>query len=316
MVALNEASILQRLRNVKEGLSDIDSNISGKLNEKGVECALIMPLLETILDFDPIEDICYESSSLEKNGQRFDFLIENCFLIEAKRLNVSLKDMQEQLKRYILGNKNINFGILTNGIRYIVYLQKTFIREHSPENRELLVPMKKDVLEVLNFSVDDENFIDIIRLFQKDNYKYHFQRIAHYVLSCYNQGKVSKVCEDKELNELIKDKIRDSLNIQTGIYLNKINSGEYTSGDILVYTNENFEIHVTVQEDGRVKLIPGAVKNINFNGILNTKFENIIDLVRSEWTEEKVFIDPLDIIRVATKSTRLHNQSQYKFVKI
>ena len=50
----------------------------------GVECTLLVPLLEIGLEFDAMEDINYEVSSSVKNNQRFDFLIKNCFLIEAK----------------------------------------------------------------------------------------------------------------------------------------------------------------------------------------------------------------------------------------
>ena len=74
----------QRLNKILDD-QDKDSPVySGKLREKGVEYSIILPLLETILNFDPIDDIEYECNSNQVHGQRFDFLLDGCFVVESK----------------------------------------------------------------------------------------------------------------------------------------------------------------------------------------------------------------------------------------
>jgi hypothetical protein len=317
MPALDESGLKQRLKRIVEDEQSENPQFRGKLNEKGIECSILIPIFEIFLGFDALEDITYESASANRNDQRFDFLIDNRFLVEAKRLGANLADIKKQIVDYIITNDRINYGLLSNGYNFSFYIQKSYIKKYLGPHEEIHVPIKRDVLPVFTISIDDEYFEPIIRLFSKDTYIEHFERIARYVLSRYNNGKVSKITGDRDLNEKIKELIREEVDPKAGYYLNDIKANRIKQGDILAYENDNVKIPISVEMDGRVRLSKGSAEIKNMNRTMESAFRPMIDRILNSWNEkDHIFDNPLDIIREATGKKKLYKQEQYKFVPI
>jgi len=317
MPALDESGLRQRLKRLIEDEQSEVPKFRNKLNEKGVECSILIPIFEILLGFDALEDIQYESESNSRNDQRFDFLIDSRFLVEAKKLGANLPEIKKQIENYIITNDNINYGLLSNGYDFSFYIQKSYIKEFLGPNEEMHIPIKRDVLPVLTISIDDKHFEQIISLFSKDTYMDHFDSIARYVLSRYNHGKINKITGDREINEKIKEFIRDEVDPKAGFYLNDIKANKIKSGDKLTFENDNVKLTLTVEVDGRVKLPKGNAEIKNMNRTMQSAFRPMIDLVLNGWNEkDHIFDHPLDIIRAATGKKKLYKQEQYKFHRI
>lgn len=315
MPITNEEALRDRLAEVVE-----DEKGSGeyhdKLNEKGVECAIILPIVEILWGFDALKDVEYESSSKERNDQRFDLLIENRFLVESKKLGVDLEQMKKQVEGYIISNNNINYGVLTNGFEYIFFLQKSFIKGFLGPEKEMGIPIGRDVIPVLTITIDDhDNFIPIMKLFAKGLYDHQFRRIAEFVLSVHNQGKVWQLTTDSKVNDVLKQKIKDELDIKKGVFLSDIQKGDRRIGDVLVFKTDDLSISISREPDGRVRLPKNGAVILNMNNVLNSDFRPMIELVMHDWsTHDTYFDDPYDIIRQALGKKKLHRKDKYSFL--
>lgn len=322
MPVLNENSFLQRLQSIVEDERKDNPDLRNKLKEKGVECSILIPLFEILLGFDSMNDIEYEVSSSEQSNQRFDFLIDKRFLLEAKQLGVDLKDnITKQIREYIYQNEAIDYGILSNGYEYAVFIQKSFIKKLADQDDiKLLVSEKMNVLHVFTISIDHKDFQEIIKLFSKNEYRVNFKKIALFALSVLNpKKKATKISPNRALNRVLQTLIKDTIDVKPGFYLNDINEGKIQADDLLVYENDEIKITIKVKRDGRVSLVKGGVEILNMNRVMeDAKFSKIIDLVVSgEWNKKDIqFNDPYEIIRKATGKKNLYNKEQYEFKRI
>jgi hypothetical protein len=316
MPALNEASFFQRIDKIKELLSSEEhqDNIITSLQEKGVECAILTPLFEILLGFDALTDIKYEYTSTNKFN-RFDFLIDNRFIVEAKRLNSPLSSLHKQISDYIEYHDEIPYGMLSNGSEYAFFIQKSFIKEFLGPEDKLKITFKKNVFHVFSLSIFDVKFIEVIKLFSKDQYHQIFSNIARYALTRINNSRGTKICDDKELNQYLQEKISEAMDICPGAYFKEIQDGKLKIGDSLVYEDECVKIPVLIENDGRVKLKKGTVIVKDFMKIIDNEFSPLIDLVKNEWkNEDVIFDDTSEIIKIATGRERLR-KGQYDFYK-
>ncbi|WP_020614744.1 hypothetical protein [Sediminispirochaeta bajacaliforniensis] len=314
MPALNESSFLQRIDTIKELLSNEDQqdSIIATLQEKGVECAILTPLFETLLGFDALRDIKYEYTS-NKKFNRFDFLIDNRFIVEAKRLNSPLTSLHKQISEYIEYHDDIPYGMLSNGSEYAFFIQKSFIKEFLGPEEKLKINFKKNVFHVLSISIFDVYFLEVIKLFSKDQYHQYFSNIAKYALTRINNSRGTKICDDKEMNQYLQEKISETMDIRPGAYLKDIQDGKLKTGDTLVYEDECVKIPVTIENDGRVKLKKATVIVKDMMKIIDNEFSPLIDLVRTDWkNEDVVFNDTAEIIKIATGRERLR-KGKYEF---
>lgn len=207
--------------------------------------------------------------------------------------------------------------MLTNGDFYEFYIQQEYILKSNKSGKKPDIPIGKEVLPVLSVSCEDEEFLDIIKLFSKDTYEEHFDRIAQYVLSRYSKGHgIHKITDDKNLNKIIKEKIDKTLNVEKGCYLKEIKNGKLNPGDKLQFENGVVKIVVTVQGDGRVKLENGNANVMDVIKARETEFKPMIDLIshpeNNNWY--KTYSDPFDIIRDAINKRKLyHKEVKYRF---
>lgn len=313
MAVTNETSFKQRIGYLRDALAKDNSEIAANLNEKGVECAILIPLIEHIWGFDAMLDVKYEYTS-DKRFERFDFLVDNRFVIEAKKLNASLNEaIISQIEKYIKNHEFIKYGMLSNGSDYVFFLKKDFIKDFLGPEEKFRVEYDNSIFKTLSLSIDDPKFFDIMSVFNKNTYHETFKMMAKYVLTLINKTRGTKIVDDKDLNQLIQEKIAEAINVKEGILLKDIQAGKYKIGQIITFENEDLSIPLSVMNDGRVKLIKNTVKVKDMNNVDNSEFKPIIDLVRNEWkTNDVLFDDIKDVIRVATNKQRLYGTYEFK----
>ena len=306
MPALDKVSFRQRVDNLKDDLSADSSELVQRLNEKGVECSIIIPLFEVLLNFDSMRDIQYEYTS-DIRYDRFDFLIDNRFIVEAKKLNAPLgARVTAQLEKYIAFHENISYGMLSNGSEYAIFIQKSFIKEFLGPNEKFKIQFEREVFHIMTISIFDDKFFEVIKLFSKDTYHEVFSQLARYVLTRINQTRITKIVDDKSLNKYLYKKIAETMNIQHGAYLKEIQAGKTKPGQKVKFKNDFVTIQVEILNDGRVKLKKGEAKVFDMMKCLASEFAPMIDLVRDEWlNEDYVFNSTDEIIKIATGRERL-----------
>lgn len=311
------AKRLEDLRTLIREKPEEFEKLGQSMHEKGVECAIIIPLLEVILEFDTTCDVQYEKLSDSKNGQRFDFLIENRLLVEAKALSANLDEHYGQLEKYIEGNNDIDCGLLTNGVDFQVWIQKSFL-EHESGKKLPHAPHVARVLEVsLDTDADTVQFVlASLALFSKSKYQQSLSTIAR-IAGFYavgGKGKPPILAEDKEIDKILKDRIRAAMSIQKGVYYDDVVSGKLKAGEKLQYRNECVEVTVEVMETGTVKLRKGCANVLNMVSAMQKGWRPMVKVIEEEWSQDdREFKDPLEIIKIALNKQKLFNRGNYKF---
>ena len=289
--------------------------VAARLHEKGVECAIVVPLLEVVLDFDAM-DIAYEQESSTKHGQRFDFLLEERFLVECKPLGANLDEHRKQISRYIQGNDDINYGLLTNGVDYQFWIQKTYLEKIAGTELRHTDPVAR-ILE-LSLQRDSSQFLlDAIRIFAKGSYVQTFESIAS-VAGYYasgSRGKPRNVHEDRKINEELRERIRGAVVVTKGVYYDDVVSGKLSPGATLTYADECVSITVEVTETGTVILRRGGANVLNMVLAVKEGWEAMIPFAMGKWLEaDTEFQDPLELIKIALNKQRLFNKERFAFL--
>jgi hypothetical protein len=311
---MTKQELQMRFKSILAELNADNSSVHQRFQEKGVECNILMPLLE-YLGFDPIKDICFEHTSSER-FDRFDFFVDNKLIIEAKKLNEYLSPkLKGQIEKYLTYHKQINFGILSNGLGFAFFMRKSFLEEYLKPNETFKISYNRDVFSVLNITIEEDDFFDVIDLFKKNCYQNTFSDIAKFAITIINQGRATKLVDDKELNKRLQDKIAQALDINHGALLKDIEEGHLRTNDIMKFENEFLRIRVTVQNDGRVELKKNSIEVLNFAKLIDSEFSPLITLLQGDWkNSNQIFFDSRDLIREATGKTKL-SKDKYKFVR-
>jgi len=311
----NLTRLRERIDYVKSELQKEQTDLISTLSEKGVECTVLVPIFETMLGFDIVKDINYEYTS-NKRYERFDFLIDGRFIVEAKRLNEQFSvKLEKQIEKYIAHHDEINYGLLSNGCDFAFFIQKSFIKGFLPPERTFKISFPREVFHVFTVSIFDDQFYDILNLFRKDCYHDTFSKMARFALSVINQKRATKIVDDKELNSWLQGRIEKTMNVQHGALLDEIHNGYLAAGDKLTFDDGAVSIVVTVRNDGRVMLEKGAAVIKDLMQALDNGFDPLLDLVRSEWRKNDVIFNNTDeIIKMATGKERLR-KNMYKFIR-
>lgn len=310
-----EMAFRQRLTKILKDQEAEQPSIPNNLQEKGVECTLLVPMFEYLLGFDPVDDIQYEVTSNNVYHQRFDFLLDHRFVVESKALNCPItKNEIKQISRYIAQNNEISYGILTNGLEYVFLVQRSFI-EKVANGGEPIVGATRSVYNVLTTSAIDNKFLEIMSLFSRSSYDEVFTAIAKYAFRqlVKKRGPTSPIASDKNLDGYIKSLIEKKMDFKRGPYLDKIRSGEYVPGQTLTYEDKYISIKVELQPDGTVKLPQAGIQVKDTNAILaDGEFKPLINLLTEWYDSEQIFEDPKDIFRKATGKQKV--SSKYDFL--
>ena len=306
---------LQKL--AKEAPEDFE-RLGSALHEKGVECAVIVPLLEVVLEFDALGNINYECESTSKHGQRFDFLLDGQFLVEAKALGTNLDEHYKQMTRYIQGNNEINYGLLTNGIDYQIWVQRTFI-EHIAEAELRHTPPVARLFE-LTLEDDSVSFVlDAMSIFKRSVYQDSFKTIAS-VAGYYasgGRGRPSNLHPDRAINEVLRERVRGAVTVTKGVYYDDVASGKLTAGDKLRYRDDCVEITIEVTSTGTVTLKKGSANIVDMVKAISEGWTPMIAQIAEKWAKaDAEFQDPLEIIKAAQNKQRLFNKERYRFTPV
>jgi len=294
----NKKSYLERVKELIE--KEPEGLLTQRLNEKGVECSLVVPLFEYLLGFNSLTDIQYEITSKERNGQRFDFIINDEFIVEAKSLGVSLeKNIEEQLLSYLNYNEKYDFGFLTNGWEYRFFITKRYIERTINEGKPLGENIDKSIRAFV-VQVNDDHFVEVMELFSKELYQKNIKNIATYIQRIYEptKGPATKLHDNKDIDSYIKRLIENSVDIRRGFYYDRVRTGEIKAGDKMSYKSKDLEITVYVEKDGTIILPKDGIKINNMSKILEDgKFPELLTNFASTWSRQDTFFDsPYEII--------------------
>ncbi|NLF73137.1 MAG: hypothetical protein GX575_29225 [Candidatus Anammoximicrobium sp.] len=313
---LTQKTFAERLGEIRELLvnrPDEFDQLGARLREKGVECVIVVPMLEVVLDFNTLRDIAYEQSSDVKFGQRFDFLLDGCFLVEAKPLGALLDDHHKQIIDYIRDNPAVNYGLLTNGVDFQVWVKKTFI-ESTKGTLQHLGP----VVKVLELSLRDDStefVLNALQIFRKERYIDSFKRIAG-VAAFYGaggRGRPHVLHQDKDTNEVLTARIKDAVCVKKGYYYDDVVAGRLSAGDNLRYKSDCVEITVELTKTGTVILRKGKANVLDVVAAKHAGWGPMIPLVMEKWAEaDTEHQDPIDIIKLAQNKQKLHRQDEYR----
>jgi len=312
----NLSVLKDRIAYVKSELGNENSTLVNRLSEKGVECTILVPIFEYIFGFDIVKDVNFEYTS-NKRYERFDFLIDGKFIVEAKKLNEQFSvKLTKQLEKYIAHHDEVNYGLLSNGCDFAFFIQKSFIKQFLPPEKTFKISFNKEVFHVFTVSIFDDEFYDILDLFKKNTYHESFSRLAKFALSVINQKRATKIVDDKALNVWLQQRITETMDVKHGALLEEIQNGYLTSGDNLRFADDAVELTVEVQNDGRVLLKKGAAIIKDMVKAMDTGFNPLIDLIRGEWRKNSTIFNSTDeIIKMATGKERIR-RNFYKFKRV
>lgn len=243
-------------------------SLGKRLKEKGTEYTIVFPIFETLLELDPLKHIHFEYSSDDYNNQRFDLAIDSKsnkqLLVEVKSLEkqITNKD-KEQLGSYLDANYKCPWGILTNGFEWWFYICTDYITTVANEG-EQLTQNNDNVLNLMKLNINDEHFFEFMKNFKFDNLDEIWKKIANYCLKIIESrgGKHPKIHDGhKEIDEYVKDKIRDKLEIQKGEYFDLLREGKLKEGDIVTCINDFLKVEFKLDSTGKLNLINGEIKD-------------------------------------------------------
>ena len=276
-----------------------------RIGERGVECLILTPLLVDVLKYDPLLDIEFQKHSATMNNQIYDFLVKGGLLIEAKKIfsEIYNNDYVDQVKRYLINGDDFKFGILTNGIRYMIYMK-----------------YDKDIylLADLSFAEDYDFCKDVLKLFGKDKIESSYNQIAKYVERLKNGGAgkhpkliKGKIDHDNKLKKIIKEKIIG----EKGYYYDAIKRGEMNIGDYLEFCIYGIYVKLKIESGGCVRIVEFNIKD--FIQAQNFGLKDYSGELVREWNKENpVFQDPKDIIKRVTGKRRVGRDIYNNIIKL
>lgn len=260
---------IERLATMKREDPERFRVVCRRLQEKGTEYVVLMPFFEVMLDYDPLEHISFERSSVTNNNQRFDMIVESddkrSMLIEAKALDTDLTARErKQLTDYISTNREHSWGILTNGFDWWFFIERHYVEAVANKGQEL--PQKKeDVFCVMHLSVEEPHFFDFMApAFSYAQLDGTWERIANYARREIQGGRGPKphVHSGKEsVNEYAQEKISEQLYMNTGEYHDAITSRQLQEGQEVVCENDFLRAEFVLSSGGMLILTNGGIKD-------------------------------------------------------
>ena len=333
---LTEKTFKERLKRLEECVNDQGEKLATldkKWREKGVECAIIIPLIEIIMEFDFFNQVEFELSSTDFNNQRMDFVLDGKFIIEAKRLCEDIRSHIPQIDRYMKSD-SVKFAILTNGIQFMVFIKVDHIseilyklgaRENIKDCKNYLRERGIDgnyikVLDINYIDIEIDYFLSIFSSFSPHLYKETFDKISRYILAYYSiYGKKNlKLHTEIKIDKLLKKKIEESIPyISKGYYHNKEG---FNVGDVLVfdeYEDEGVKIFVRINKDWGVDVM---LERCDYNPIKASrkaaKYRKVIDVFKGWVAQNDIsYVNPAEIIKEIKGNTKIMTADANRFVK-
>lgn len=300
---------LSKLVDLQNRNSDSLDLLNTRLKEKGVEYCIVLPLFEVVLSFDPLEDIKMEHGSQKYSNQRFDFVVSPAkeehysLIVEAKSLSErNLKKHEEQIAKYMKENQEYPWGILTNGYDWKFYISKKYIETKFNDGRPISHFKNKSVFNIINLSLSDELFIEIMQSMKKHHLSDFWFNVAKYTYASITggRGKRPVISPNKQINEILTGKIKEAVEIKTGEYWKLIDSGELKSGDKVICKNDFIELIFELDSGGRLVLHPKCANTHDLLAFTNNCGDKAIELLTSWQGSTNTFTETSQVILMLT----------------
>lgn len=308
---------------------DIIDRLQQSIKEEGVKCLLVVPILFEYLGYNKIEHYKFEDN--ESSGHSFaDITLKDNFLLELKKFGL-LNDQSErnkaekQIRNYIQNQKdNINYGLLTDDITWIFFIDKKYIEKHGNDDKEIM-EIDGNVPPVFTFSIQDENFLNIISMFHIDILEDNIKRvlcksIANVTLNV--PGKVSltpmfQKLENTQLatvcEEILYEQIKNNFKIDKGEYFIELNKSVRV-GDKKIFEDEFIYIEAIIQKNGYLLIDPDNCKlKDNQQGAVK-RYKNLVTLLFTDWPsidETCTYPDRKSIIKALLGQQKLMNEDTW-----
>lgn len=281
-------------------ISKLNNFINNKieLNEENTKMSLILPFLQeqgyNVFDLNELQSE-YVTDMRNNGGEKVDYAVmENnlpIIFIEAKPLGVQLYKYIGQLQRYYVADKEVKYGILTDGQHYWFFAddERANIMDEKPFYKIDLLNLKDIDLEFLKlFTKESIKDIDNIehqrnslklKYFIENSIKNPDEDFIGYiskrlgvnvekeeVIKLLNSDLESKkeVVQVKKVKE-IKEKLRNSAD-KPETYVLDGDSNKFVSWKFTLYTILN----KVIEDKGSLECVKEQVHNTGNFGILKT----------------------------------------------
>ncbi len=279
-----DREVISRVRK----LIDLSPTLVSRLAEKGIECYIIAPALDAWFRADLIESVSYEVSSERRNDQRFDFVVDDVGVIEAKSLKGQISQYEEQIKEYLQDNPKYHYGVLTNGIDWEVWLNCS--TSDDLRDCRIFAPIK-----VAHFDLRDEEKREkcVLALckFRRETREDFLASLKNCVkrIKRGGMGPWPRHDHDRELNEFIQNAIPRQIEPRRTQYIQAIQREEIVPGTILTHHEDYAEVSIKVREDGSVSLALEGIKILD-NARMARSWPNVFS-VMEELTRTELSFD-------------------------
>jgi hypothetical protein len=310
---------------MKQSFDTKDRDYNECWKEAGLKSVLIVPLFESVLGYDPLADMAFEFKLPATGGEFLDIVLQDKLVIETKRFNSlsddkKRKEGQKEIRRYILPDDEISFGILTDGVLWDFFMEKRFLERYG-NNTDKVPPIREEIPLCFSLNSFDDGFLDDMAIFHskvlKKNMKYLAACIVHRAMrkpggkawhnlfSALENAQRQKICGDK-----LAGKIEERFRNETGEF-----KDHSMIGKKLQWEDEFLRLSVVVQPRGNIKvdLSNTILKPERLQEVLG-RYPNIVERLFKTWPSsehDRIYNSRIELLREITDKTKVFKQKQF-----
>ena len=325
------------IKSLRESFDPLERDYGDQWKEAGLKSVLVVPVLKSLLEYNPLLDMAFEAKLLSTGGEYLDILLQDSLVVEVKRFNLLSNDKKrkkarKEIRRYLTPDDNIFFGILTDGAEWEFFMERRFIERYGNDGQK--IPLIRDEIPLcFTFNSFDDGFLDDMRIFHSKgffrNMKFLAKCIAHRALrrpgapawhnlfSTLENAQRQKICGDN-----LRAKIEDTFRYETGEYFEQVNAKELRPGVKFQWEDDFLRLGIIVQSNGAVKidLSNTFVKPEKQHGVLKP-YPNIIEKLFNTWVqneEDCIYGTRIELLRDITGKKAIFGQDKFlaKWAKV
>jgi len=321
--------IKDKIRPFIEAQKDKDAidRIQVSIKEDGVKALLVVPILYDYLGYNKIDNYRFEDP--QSSAHSFaDIILKDVFLIELKRFGI-LNDQQEkakaekQIKNYIQNQKdNINYGLLTDGITWELFIDKKYIEKHGNDEKDIS-EIDLSVPPCFTFKIEDENFLNILVIFHADCLEENIKRILCKAIANKTMNVPGRVAltsmfaklENTQLaascEQYLYGQITENFKIEKGEYYDHIINKSKKPDETIFFEDELIYIEGKITKNGKIIINPLKCKMKENQQEAAKKYSNLVTLLFSSWPsgeEACTYPDRKSIIKAILNQRKLFGE--------
>jgi hypothetical protein len=321
----------ERFKKLRDSLKDPDSwlRYQNDLKEEGIKALFIVPLIMEHLGFSNIDDFKFED--VQGSNQGFaDVVVKENFLFELKKFNLfsdktELERGEKQIKKYIKNEKDkIFFGILTDGVLWELFIDKKLIVTNGNEGNEL-PELDDDCPLCLSFSIEHEQFLNIIYMFNTEDYENNVRKYLAKSIVNKLQSKGGKYAlnnmfyklENMDIESIcgkyVQDQIDELFKIEKGEFFDQLKIDKSILNKKIRYEDEYIIIEISIIQNGHVKVNYENCK-IKMEKQIEafTEYPNFIDNIKlwKQSSDACIYPSRIALYKTIKGNSRLRNQEE------